>query len=202
MIRIYGIPMSRAFRPLWLAEELGLSYENVPTHFATGDTKKPEFLAINPNGHIPALVDGDVVLCESMAINLYLARKYDGGLWPKSIADEGRTWQWSFWAMTELEPPLLDLLMHTAMRPPAERDAAKAQDAKARLAKPLDVLEGALRGRSHLVGTAFSVADLNVASVLSWARMLRLDLSRWPWLDAWLARCLERPAAKKASGRG
>jgi glutathione S-transferase len=194
--------MSRAFRPLWMLEELGVPYENIPTHFATGDTRKPGFLAINPNGHIPALVDGDVKLFESLAITLYLARKYGGGLWPNHVEDEGRAFQWSFWAITELEEPLLILLMHGAMLPPAQRDAAKAADAKTRLAKPLDVLEGALRGRSVLLGTQFSVADLNVASVLSWARMLRIDLARWPWVDAWLTRCLDRPAAKKASGRG
>jgi glutathione S-transferase len=193
--------MSRAFRPLWMLEELGVPYENIPTHFATGDTRRPEFLAINPNGHIPALVDGDVKLFESLAITLYLARKYGGGFWPNNVEDEGRAFQWSFWAITELEEPLLIMLMHGAMLPPAQRDAAKAADAKARLAKPLDVLEGALRGRAVLVGTQFGVADLNVASVLSWARMLRVDLTRWPWVEAWLARCLDRPAAKKASGR-
>lgn len=201
MIQIYGVPMSRAFRPLWLAEELGVPYQNVPTHFANGDTRRPDYLAINPNGHIPALVDGDVKLFESMAINLYLARKFDGGLWPKSIAEEGSTYQWSFWAITELEEPLLTRLLHSVFLPPASRDAAKAEDARLRLTKPLDVLESALRGRSHLVGTSFGVADLNVASVLSWARMIRFDLSPWPWVDAWLGRCLERPAAKKASGR-
>lgn len=201
MIQVYGVPMSRAFRPLWMLEELGVPYENVPTHFATGDTRKPEFLAINPNGHIPALVDGDVTLFESLAITLYLARKYDAGLWPNSVEGEGRAFQWSFWAITELEEPLLTMLMHGAMLPPAQRDAARAAEARARLAKPLDVLEGALRGRAFLLGTQFGVADLNVASVLSWARMLRVDLARWPWVDAWLSRCLDRPAAKKASGR-
>lgn len=202
MIQVYGVPVSRAFRPLWMLEELGLPYENVPTHFATGDTRKPEFLKLNPNGHVPVLVDGDVTLFESMAINLYLARKYDKGLWPKSVADEGRAFQWSFWAITELEEPLLTLLMHTAILPKEQRDAVKAEDAKKRIEKPLGVLEGALAGRSLLVGDAFGVADLNVASVLVWARMVRFDLSRWPGVDAWLARCAERPAAKKASGRG
>ncbi len=202
MIELYGIPMSRAFRPLWMLEELGLPYRNIPTHFATGDTRTPEFLAINPNGHIPALVDGDVTLFESLAITLYLARKYGGGLWPSSVEDEGRAFQWSFWAITELEEPLLVLLMHGAMLPPAGRDPAKAADAKARLSKPLDVLEGALRGRPVLVGTQFGVADLAVASVLSWARMLRIDLSGWPWVEAWLGRCLDRPAARRAGKRG
>jgi glutathione S-transferase len=198
MIKLYGVPMSRAARSLWMLEEVGVPYENVPTHFATGDTHKPEYLALNPNGHIPTLQDGELVLWESLAINLYLARRYDKGLWPQSIADEGRAYQWSLWATTELEAPLLAYLLHTALLPKEERDPAKATEALAQLAKPLEVLEGALAGRSVLVGEAFGVADLNVASVLSWARMVRLDLSKWPRVDAWLGRCLERPAAKRA----
>ena len=77
MIKLYGVPLSRAFRSLWALEEIGVEYENVPVNFVD-DAKKPQYLAINPNGRIPALVDGDLTLFESMAINLYLARKYDG----------------------------------------------------------------------------------------------------------------------------
>ena len=106
MIKLYGVPLSRAFRSLWALEEIGVEYENVPVNFI-GDSKKPEYLAINPNGRIPALVDGDLTLFESMAINLYLARKYDGGLQPKALEDEARAVQWSFWGMTEIEPHLL-----------------------------------------------------------------------------------------------
>jgi glutathione S-transferase len=198
LIKLYGVPRSRAFRSLWMLEELGLPYENVPVNFATGDTRKPEFLKINPNGHIPALVDDDVTLFESMAINLYLARKHDKGLWPRSVADEGRTWQWSFWAMTELEEPLLTHLLHRVIFPEAQRQPAKAEDAAGRAEKPLGVLDAALAGRRHLLGDAFTVADLNVASVLSWARLSRLDLTRWKNVDDWLTRCLARPAATKA----
>jgi glutathione S-transferase len=197
MIRLYGVPLSRAGRSLWMLEELGVPYEIVPTHFANGDTRKPEYLALNPNGHIPTLQDGELVLWESMAINLYLARRYDKGLWPKSTADEGRAYQWSLWSMTELEAPLLAYLLNTIVLPKEQRDPAKAAAALTQLAKPLDVLEGALAGRSVLASDAFSVADLNVASVLSWARMARLDLSKWPRVDAWLGRCLERPAAQR-----
>jgi len=200
VIKLYGVPQSRAYRSLWMLEELGVPYENVPVHFATGETRKPEFLKINPNGHVPALVDDGVTLFESMAINLYLARKYDKGLWPRSVADEGRAFQWSFWVMTELEEPLLTRLFHVVIHPKEQRDAAKAEDATKRLEKPLGVLEAALAGRSHLLGDGFSVADLNVASVLSWARLSRLDLSRWKNVDGWLERCLARPAAAKARG--
>ena len=127
MIKVYGVPRSRTMRPLWMLEELGIPYENVKVSFI-GETRKPDFLRLNPNGHIPVLQDGDLVLWESMAINLYLARKYDKGLWPKTVEGEGRAFQWSLWAMTELEEPVLTALMHRTFLPAAERDAKKADE--------------------------------------------------------------------------
>ncbi|HKA29898.1 MAG TPA: glutathione S-transferase N-terminal domain-containing protein, partial [Candidatus Binatia bacterium] len=111
MLKLYGVPRSRAMRSLWMLEELGLPYENVKVDFITG-TKASGFKELNPNGHIPVLQDGDLVLWESLAINLYLARKYDKGLWPKTVEDEGRAYQWSLWAMTEAEEPLLTALLN------------------------------------------------------------------------------------------
>jgi glutathione S-transferase len=200
MIKLYGIPASRAFRSLWMLEELGLEYENVPTSFM-GGTRTAEFLKLNPNGHIPVLVDGETVLWESLAINLYLARKHGAGrLWPASVADEGRAFQWSLWAMTEVEPQLLPVLMHRRVLPQEQRDEAVVAAQEAKLAGPFGVLEGALRGRPYLLGEAFSVVDLNVAAVMSWARLANVDLGKWPLLAAWLQRCTERPAFKKARG--
>jgi len=196
MIVLHGVPRSRAIRCLWLLEELGVAYENRKTNFATGDTRTPEFLKLNPNGHIPVLVDDDVTLFESMAINLYLARKYDG-LWPKTLADEGRTYQWSFWAMTELEEPLLTVLLNRLVFPEAQRDAAKADDAATRAQKPIGVLDGALAGRDYLLGGSFGVADLNVAAVMLWARMTKLPLPAN--VQAWLGRCTARPALQRAN---
>ena len=145
MIKLYGIPRSRAMRPLWMLEELGLPYEQVKVSFV-GDTRKPEFLRLNPNGHIPVLQDGDLVLWESLAINLYLARKYDKGLWPKRVEDEGRAFQWSLWSMTELEEPLLTTLLHRVFYPEDQRDPKKADDAAERFKTPLGVLNGVLAG--------------------------------------------------------
>jgi glutathione S-transferase len=197
MITLYGISASRAFRPLWMLEELGLAYEHVKTNF-TGDNKQPDYLAINPNGRIPALVDGETVLFESMAINLYLAEKYDGGLWPKSTEDRGRALQWSFWVMTEVEKPLLEVLFHSVILPEDQREAAVAAAATEQLAAPLRVLDAALAGRDQLVGDAFGVADLNVASVLAWAQMARFDFSATPNVSRWLSACTSRPAAQAA----
>lgn len=198
MIKLYGIRQSRAQRSLWALEELGVPYEHVPTHFAT-DAKKPEYLAINPNGKVPALVDDDVTLFESLAINLYLARKYDkSGLQPRSLEDEARAVQWSIWAMTEVEGPLLQILMNRVFLPPTQRDESAARMGEERLAPPLRVLDGALAGRRHLLGDTFTIADLNVASVLSWALIVKLDLHRTPNVARWLEECCARPAFAKA----
>jgi glutathione S-transferase len=193
MIKLHGIPRSRTMRPLWMLEELGVPYESVKVSFIE-ESRKPEFLKLNPNGHIPVLQDGDVVLWESLAINLYLARKYDKGLWPKTVEGEGRAYQWSLWAMTELEEPVLTTLLHRMFFPPEQRDSKKADDAAQRFETPLGVLDGALAGRPYLLGDAFSVADLNVSSVLSWAPLAGLDLSRAKNVQGWFGRCTDRPA--------
>ena len=195
MLTIYGHPQSRTFRCLWLLKELGIEYEHVPTSYRDGGTRTPEFLAINPNGHVPALVDGDLRLFESMAINLYLARKYGKALWPATMEDQARAVQWSFWAMTETEASLLALLTHSVVLPEAQRDPAALNAAVAALAGPFAVLDGALANSAHLLGETFTVADLNVAAVLSWAKIARHDFSSLPRLQGWLDKCLERPAA-------
>jgi glutathione S-transferase len=193
MITLYGVPRSRTMRPLWMLEEVGVPYENVKVDFM-GESRAPEFLKLNPNGHIPVLKDGDTVLWESLAINLYLGRKYGKDLWPRTAEDEGRTYQWTLWAMTELEEPLLTTLLHRRLFPEGQRDAKKADDAAQRFEKPLAVLESALADRPYLLGDTFTVVDLNVAAVLTWAPLAGLDLSKAPRAQAWLARCTERPA--------
>jgi len=200
-IKLYGIPQSRATRCLWMLEELGVPYENVKVHFV-GEAQKPDFLKINPNGRIPALDDDGVVLFESLAINLHLARKYDGGkgLWPSAADDQSRAIQWSIWAMTEAEPPLMKFLLNRVFLPEAQRNEAEAKAGEAAFAKPLGVLEGALAGRPYLLGDGFSVADLNVGSVVGWAPTLgKLKLT--PEVAAWFSRCSERPALARATGR-
>ena len=189
MIKLYGIPRSRTARVLWMLEELQVPYEQVPVSFI-GDARKPEYLKINPNGHIPALQDGSLTLFESLAINLYLARRYDKGLWPRTVEGEAKAYQWSIWAMTELEEPLLTVLLNRAFLPEEQRDAKKADDAAERFRTPLNVLEGQLTGE-WLAGKEFSVADLNVAAVLGWAALGGLELT--PKAQAWLGRCTARP---------
>ena len=196
-IKIYGVARSRAARVLWMAKELRLDYEHIKVDFATGETRRPEHLALNPNGHVPVIDDDGFILCESMAINLYLAKKYGaGGLYPSSLQDEARAWQWSFWGMTEVERPLLTALMNRAVYPDKQRDAAAADAAEKALAQPLEVLEGALARSANLLGDRFTVADLNVASVLAWARPAQIDMAAFPQVAEWLKNCAERPAAR------
>jgi glutathione S-transferase len=198
VIRLYGVRQSRAARSLWALEELGVPYELVNTPIGAG-TQSAEFRAINPNGRIPALVDGDLTLFESMAINLYLAKRYDkGGLQPSTVEDEARAVQWSFWGMTELEPQLMVVLMNRAFLPPNQRDAAAANAAEEKLGPAVRVLDGALAGKKYLLGPRFTIADLNVASVLSMALFGQVDLAKTPNVKRWLQECLARPAYAKA----
>ncbi|MGH7109910.1 MAG: glutathione S-transferase family protein [Stellaceae bacterium] len=200
-LKIYGIARSRAFRTLWMAQELGLSYEHAPVDLGEAGTRRPDYLAVNPNGHIPAIDDGGFVLWESMAINLYLAKKYGAGadgLYPQRLEDEARAWQWSFWGMTEIERPILTALFNRALYPEDKRDEKAALEAERALAAPFGVLDGALAAAPYLLGARFTVADLNVASILSWARPARIDLSPFPKVEGWLKTCSDRPAARAA----
>ena len=196
-LKIYGVARSRASRVLWMAKELGLDYEHIKVDFATGETRRPEHLALNPNGHVPVIDDDGLILWESMAINLYLAKKYGAGvLYPSRLEDEARAWQWSFWGMTEVERPVLTAMMNRAVYPESQRDLAAADAAEKTLAQPLGVLEGVLARTSYLLGDRFSVADLNVASILAWARPAQIDLSAFPKVAEWLKDCAERPSAR------
>ena len=206
-LTIYGIAASRALRPLWAAAELGLDFEHVATPYLGGATHTAEFLALNPNGHIPVLVDqrpdGDVVVWESMACALYLARHHgvaDGnGLAPTTPREDADALRWSFWAVTELEKDALTVLMHRVAMPPAQRKPELAEVAEKRLRPVLAVLEQHLqrqqeRGQAHIAADRFTVADLCVASVLGWVRTARALLAQFPVTHAWLEGCLQRPA--------
>jgi glutathione S-transferase len=199
-LTVYGESGSRALRALWMVEECGLDYEHVPTTFAVG-AKTPEYKAINPNGRIPAIDDEGTVIWESMAINLYLAKKYGGELGPRDLTEEGHMLQWSFWVMTEVEKSLLNALFSAVGMMGVEKDVARAKVQFLDISDQLDVLNEALDGNEYLVGDRFTVADLNVASVLSWSKMGPFDLTGWPKVEAWLERCLGREAMGRARAR-
>ena len=193
-LTLYGSPQSRALRVMWMAAELGLDFESEPISWTDPALKQPGFLRINPAGRIPAIDDDGFVLSESLAINLYLARKHGSALYPNSLQDEARTWSWTLWAVFDLEAPLESLRRHRAWLPADEREPAVADEAETRVNAALATLDAALQGRAYLLGDSFGVADLNVACVLSPSRTVFLDLEPWAEVRAWLARCQDRPA--------
>jgi glutathione S-transferase len=196
-LRIYGIARTRAFRALWAAMELGLDFEHLPIEIGDAGAKSPEFLAINPNGRLPVVVDDGFVLFESLAITLYLAKKHGfGTLYPATLEGEARAWQWSFWAIAEVDRGVNIWSLHAVRLPPQERNAALREEALKVIAAPFRVLDAAVAKVPYLLGNDFTVADLNVAAVIS--RAVDMDLSAVPHLQAWLTRCLDRPAARKA----
>jgi len=195
-LTIHGSPRSRTLRVLWMAAELGLDYQHDPIAFDDPALKSPDFLRLNPAGAIPTIEDDGFALPESLAINLYLAKRHGlGSLYPATLEGEAQVWRWSLWAQGQLEPWVMrDALL-------AEVRAAIAEHAGPVIAAALATLDRALEGRSWLIGEAFTVADLNVAAVLSPSRAEHLDLAPYPNLAAWLARCYARPAARATRAR-
>ncbi len=212
-LKIHGISASRALRPLWAALELGVPFEHVADTYKNGATRTPEFLSLNPNGHIPVVVDerpeGTVTVWESMACALYIARVHGQAngqsITPASAREEAQALRWSFWAVTELEKDALTVLMHRLAMPADQRRPELADQAESRLKVPLAVLESHLqaqhaKGESYLAAQRFTVADVCVASVANWVRPAAGLLGQFPAVGAWLNLCLERPAFKQAKG--
>jgi glutathione S-transferase len=194
-LRIYGIARTRAFRALWIAKELGIDYEHIPIEIGAAGARQPDYLAINPNGRLPAIEDDGFVLWESLAITLYLAKKH-GRLYPTTLEGEAKAWQWSLWSVQEVDRGVNIWSLHAVRLPPEDRDPQRLAEALKVIEAPFRVLDGALAGRSYLLGNDFTVADLNVAAVIS--RAIDMDLAATPRLGDWLRRCLERPAARDA----
>jgi len=196
-LRIYGVARTRAFRVLWMAKELRLDYDHLPIEIRGANPNTQDYLKLNPNGRLPTIEDDGFVLWESLAINLYLAKKHaTGRLYPARLADEAKTWQWSLWAANEVERAVNIWSLHAVRLPPDERNPAALADALKVLGPPFKVLDAALAESGYLIDSDFTVADLNVAAVIS--RAIDMDLSATPHLAAWLRHCLERPAAREA----
>jgi glutathione S-transferase len=195
MLKIHGLARSRAFRCIWTAEEAGLPYEVIPVPF--GPDLKAAIAGVNPNGKVPALQDGSLTLFESLAINLHIAGKAGAPLMP--AGDDGsRVLQWTLWAGTEAEPAIMQWAYNTYIHPAEKRDAALAKAGAEAVAPRLAVLDQHLGGTGWLVGAGFTVADLNLASVLYGAWMNGFDFGPYPKVKAWLDACLTRPAALAA----
>lgn len=208
MLTIYGVYRSRATRTLWLAGELGLDFKQVPVlqarrvenplaEDAPMNTLTPAFLAINPMGTIPCIEDDGMVLYESMAINLYLARKHGTSVAPADLGEDAQMMQWSFFAATEIETNALKI-SSTVAEGLADSDAGQTviEVAARLLRRPFKVLEQHLASHDYLVGDRFSVADINVAEVVRYAQSHAPLFEASPAVREWLERCQNRSAFK------
>lgn len=205
-ITLYYSPMSSATRVVWALEELGIPYEKVRLHLDKKEQKAPEFLKINPNGKVPALVDGDAKIFEAVAIVLHLAERYgtEKGLWPKpGTTERSEALAWTIWAINELQPAAVTYIMHTSDRafafPKDQRHAPSAELAKKQWAHLIGILDARLEGREYLVAGSFMFCDLVLASLIGFATMMGgLSLDGAKNVPAWAARCQQRPAMGRA----
>jgi glutathione S-transferase len=194
-VKLYGTPPTRAVRALWLINELGINCEMLDADFGAGESESSAIWAINPTGKVPFLVDGDTVITESCAIQLYLAEKYpEAGFMPDDLAQRGQVFRWMFFLATDIEQPLWRIALHEFIYPEAERVAADAplamRDGKAMIA----VLESHMKDRRFLVGDRLTVADFNAAYTLDWARQAGM-LEEAPRLQAFVEEMYARPKA-------
>lgn len=193
-MKIFGTYSSKAFRALWMAEEAGIKYEHIPVH-PRESSKHPQLLAVNSSGKIPALLDDDFALTESLALTTYIARAHAKEFVPSTVQGEALLLQWTLFVATEIEPALIAHL-HAKGIPFGEADENEATQQLQNLQRSFAYLETSLNS-PYLLGERFSVADLNVASVLIWAKIGRMDLTDYPNMSNWLARCFKRAAYQR-----
>ncbi len=197
-MELYGVASSRTRRVLWALEEIGAEFTFHKVDLSKGEHRKPAYLAINPNGKVPAFVDGDITLFESGAVCNYLALKYPNArLLPEpGSRDAALCQQWIFWVISELEQPLWSMAKHRFVLPEARRIPAMLELAAYEWQHPSSILAEHLAGRDYMVGNAFTLADIFVAHTLNWARGAKVALPGAAAED-YLERMLARPAFER-----
>jgi glutathione S-transferase len=198
-MKLYHSARSRSARPRWLLEEIGEPYELIRVDLSKGENKSPAYLKIHPHGVVPAFVDGDLTLMESAAICMYLADKFPQKRMapPVGTAARGLYYQWMVYTMATLEPPVLQIFLHTVMLPEDKRSAATVEEARKTFAGVADVLAQALASKPYLLGSEFSAADVMIGSTLAWGSFMGL-LAGQPVLEEYVKRLIERPAYLRA----
>jgi glutathione S-transferase len=184
------------------AAVLGLSLDEKVVDLAKGEHRSPEYLALNPNGAVPTLVDGDFVLTESRAIMQYLAsKKPEAGLVPRDEAARADVTRWQFWDAAHFSPQLGTMTFEKIIKPMmgGEPDTRKIDEALSNFRRFAAVLDKRLEGRSYVVGTALTIADLTLASSLMYATQLEIPLPEFPNIAAWYARITALDAWKKTN---
>lgn len=198
MIKIYGSPRSSSGRCYLMLEEIGVPYKAVPLDMMEKREHKSEaYLKLNPNGKVPCLIDEDFVIWESMAINFYLAEKYKPELLGKTPQEKGHVLQWSTWSQVELQPPMVDILIQMWFTPEDKRNMSIVSQAQDKIPPMMQILDKALAGKSYLVGEKFTLADINVSSVVNIALGLKFPLDGYENINFWMNRIKERPSFQK-----
>jgi glutathione S-transferase len=199
-ITFYYAPMSSATRVHWAIEELGIPYEKVKVNLAEKEQKKPEYLAINPNGKVPALVVDGTPMFESFALLLYLAETFgvEKGLYPKPGPARGVALSWMAWASVSVHDVIVRLIKN-GERVPEEQRNAKAREATiAEAHEHLALLDAHLAGKDYMLGADFSLVDCASASFVPFLGRMGVDASQYPNVQAWVGRCMTRPALGRA----
>lgn len=199
-MKLYYAPRTRATRPRWLLEEMGVPYELVRLDSKAGETRTPEHLARHPLGHVPVLEDGEVRIFESAAICLWLAERFPekGMIPPPATAGRALAYQWVLYAMTEIEPAVSQLSA-LARAPEGARDEHATAQARERFQAAVRGLEPTLAAHPYLLGGDFTVADLVAAACVSWGRAVAGGLEGAPATEAWLSGIRRRPAWRRAT---
>jgi glutathione S-transferase len=194
MIVVHGrANSSNVQKVLWLFDEIGLPFERIDRGGRFGGLDDPEYRALNPNGLVPTVIDGDLVLWESHAILRHYARQNPGAaLFPSDAAAAARSDMVLDWNITTLWPPLA-IAYRAVERQGVPRDAAEVQQTLDQVHRSLDIFESLLVGRDY-VGGSFGIGDIPPAVSLSRWVFLGRDLARWPAVEAWYRRCSARPA--------
>lgn len=199
-LTFYYAPMSTASLTELVLEELGVPCERVKLDIGNGDTKKPDFLRINPNGKVPVLVHDGTVLFESTAITMYLGEMFgvERNLYPAPGPKRGEVMKWIAWGGVTLVDGIYRWTRNSSDWVPADQHNAKAAEAgKADMMNSLRILDEALAEREYLVGGQYSLADAHLTSLIGWLDYLKVDLSSFANLTAWHKRCAARPAYQK-----
>lgn len=201
-MKLYGHPNSRATRALWALEEVEAEYEYIHVDLKTGQGRIDSYLAINPAGKVPTLVDGDLVITESAAICLYLGDKFpESGLVPPiGSTERAECYRWVSFAISELEQPLWTIAKHRFVLPEEKRVSAILQTAFWEFSIAAGVLAKGMADRQYAAGETFTAADILLGHTLAWARSTRIELGH-DSLNAYADRILDRPALERARER-
>ena len=199
MLRILGRDTSsNVQKVLWAAGELGLEFEREDIGGPFGGNDEPDYLALNPNGYVPTLIDGDYTLWESNSIVRYLSATHGAGtLWPSDPRVRGSAERWMDWQIATLSPTMVTMFRGLVRTPPEERDMAAIAAARDGTARLFSMLDAALAGSDYVAGDEFTVGDIPVG--IAAYRWYRLDIQREDFrnLERWYRRLTERPAYRE-----